>query len=165
MEGGAPVQITRNGGFAPLASPDGKLIYYPKFDAPGVYQVPVDGGNEVKILDEPPSGYWGYVAVGPDGVYFAGDVSAAKQQADFKFYDPATRKVTDISPLDKTPHEGAPALSISPDGRFMLYMQIDESRDSLMRPKTSANRNVAPPTRRPSSPAALAPTLSYCFDQ
>jgi Tol biopolymer transport system component/DNA-binding winged helix-turn-helix (wHTH) protein len=132
VEGGAPIQITRNGGFAPLSSPDGKLVYYTKFDAPGVFQVPIEGGNEVKILDEPPSGYWGYVAVGPDGVYFAGDVSTAKQHAGFKFYDSATHKITTIDSLDKTPYEGAPALSISPDGRFMLHMQIDESRDSLM---------------------------------
>jgi Tol biopolymer transport system component/DNA-binding winged helix-turn-helix (wHTH) protein len=132
VEGGAPVQITRNGGFAPLASTNGKLIYYTKFDAPGVFQVPIDGGNEVKILDEPPSGYWGYVAVGPDGVYFAGDVGAGKQQAGFKFYDPVTRKITNIGSLDKQAYEGAPGLSISPDGRFLLDMQLDESRDSLM---------------------------------
>lgn len=130
VDGGQPVQITGNGGFAPLASPDGKSIYYTKFDAPGVFQVPVEGGNEVKILDEPPSGYWGYVAVGPDGVYFAGDLG--KHQPGFKFYDPATRKITVIGPFVKSPFEGAPALSVSPDGRSMLFVQLDEARDNLM---------------------------------
>jgi Tol biopolymer transport system component/DNA-binding winged helix-turn-helix (wHTH) protein len=127
---GPPVQITANGGFAPLASPDGKSIYYTKFDAPGVFQVPVNGGIEVKILDEPPSGYWGYATVGPDGVYFAGDI--AKKQPGFKFYDPATRKITVIGPFAKSPFEGTPALSVSPDGRSMLFLQLDEARDSLM---------------------------------
>ena len=49
-----------------------------------------------------------------------------------RVYDPVTRKITNIGSLDKQAYEGAPALSISPDGRFMLHMQLDESRDSLM---------------------------------
>ncbi len=120
VEGGPPIQLTRNGGFAPLASPDGKLIYYTKFDAPGVFQVPIDGGNETKILDEPPSGFWGYVAVGSAGIYFAGDVGVGKQLAGFKLYDPATRKISNIDSLDKMVYQGAPGLSVSPDGRFLL---------------------------------------------
>jgi Tol biopolymer transport system component/DNA-binding winged helix-turn-helix (wHTH) protein len=130
VDGGQPVQITGNGGFAPLASPDGKSIYYTKFESPGVFQVPVEGGNEVKILDEPPSGYWGYVAVGHDGLYFAGDVG--KKQPGFKFYDPATRKITIVGPFVKSPFQGTPALSVSPDGRSVLFVQLDEARDNLM---------------------------------
>ena len=79
-----------------LESPEGKSIYYTKFDQPGVWEVPIVGGDETKIIqDEPFSGYWGYFAVGPDGLYFIGDTGTPpKRQPGFKFYDFATRKIT-----------------------------------------------------------------------
>lgn len=129
-EGGPPIQITKNGGFAPLEAPDGKSIYYTKFDAPGAFQISVNGGNEVKIIDEPPSGYWGYFVVGTDGLYYAGD--NGNHRPALKFYDFASGKITQVGIMDKDPYEGAPALSISPDGRFILVVQLDEARDSLM---------------------------------
>ena len=134
VDGGEPVQVTKNGGFAPLEAPDGKSIYYAKFDEPGVWEVPVVGGDETKIIqDEPPRHYWGYFAVGPDGLYFIGDTgTAGKHKPGFKFYDFATRKITNICNMEKGPYEGAPGLSVSPDGRFILYVQLDEARNNLM---------------------------------
>jgi hypothetical protein len=128
------VQVTKNGGFAPLEAPDGKSIYYTKFDDHGVWQVPVVGGTEVKIIEgEPFRSYWGYFAVGSDGLYFIGDTgSAGKHQAGFKFYDYATKKITKICDMEKPPYEGAPGLSVSPDGRYILYVQVDEERNNLM---------------------------------
>jgi Tol biopolymer transport system component/DNA-binding winged helix-turn-helix (wHTH) protein len=132
--GGQPVQVTKNGGFAPLEAPDGESIYYTKFDDHGVWQVPVVGGEEVKILqDEPFRGYWGYFAVGHDGLYFVGDTgTGGKRQAGIKFYDYGTKKITNICDMEKAPYEGAPGLSVSPDGRYILYVQLDEARNNLM---------------------------------
>ena len=98
VDGGEPVEVTKNGGFAPLEAPDGNSIYYTKFDQPGVWEIPIVGGDETKIIqDEPFSGYWGYFAVGPDGLYFIGDTGTSpKRQPGFKFYDFATRKITNI---------------------------------------------------------------------
>lgn len=134
VDGGQPVQVTKNGGFAPLEAPDGKSIYYTKFDEHGVWQVPIVGGAETRIIqDEPFKGYWGYFAVGPDGLYFIGDTATPnKHQAGFKFYDFATKKITNICDMEKGPYEGAPGLSVSPDGRYILYVQLDEARNNLM---------------------------------
>jgi Tol biopolymer transport system component/DNA-binding winged helix-turn-helix (wHTH) protein len=134
VDGGQPVQVTKNGGFAPLEAPDGRSLYYTKFDDHGVWQVPIVGGEETKIIqDEPFKGYWGYFAVGPDGLYFIGDTgTAGKHQAGFKFYDYATKKITNICDMQKDPYEGAPGLSVSSDGRNILYVQVDESRNNLM---------------------------------
>ena len=134
LDGGEPVQVTKNGGFGPLEAPDGKSIYYTRFDEPGVWQVPVVGGDETKIIqDEPFRGYWGYFAVGPDGLYFIGDTGTpSKHQPGFKFYDYATRKITNIFDMEKKPYQGAPGLSVSPDGHFLLYVQLDEAGTSLM---------------------------------
>ncbi len=130
---GQPVQVTGGGGFAALEAPDGKSVYYTKFNEPGIFQVPVDGGQEVKIVDEPFGDYWGYFAVGPDGLYFMGDTgNPTKHRAGFKFYDFATQKITIMGDMEKGPFEGAPGFSVSPDGRYILYVQLDEARNNLM---------------------------------
>ena len=133
VEGGHPVQVTSNGGFAALESPDGKSIYYTKFNEKGIWQAPVNGGQETEVVDEPPADYWGYFAVGRDGLYFIGDTGTPpKSRPGFKFFDFATRKITAMGNMDKMPFNGAPGLSVSPDGRYLLYVQLDESRNSLM---------------------------------
>jgi Tol biopolymer transport system component len=47
--GGEAVQVTRKGAYAPIASPDGKWIYYEKEN--GIWKVPPDGGEEVQVLE------------------------------------------------------------------------------------------------------------------
>ncbi|MGC1498978.1 MAG: hypothetical protein WA800_03180, partial [Terriglobales bacterium] len=71
--------------------------------------------------------------VGPDGLYYIGDTgTAGKHQAGFKFYDYATKKITNICDMEKDPYEGAPGLAVSADGHYILYVQVDESRNNLM---------------------------------
>ncbi len=133
LDGGEPVQVTSNGGFAALESPDGKSIYYTKFNDRGIWKAPVNGGPETKVVDEPPRNYWGYFAVNHDGLYFIGDTGTPpKHRYGFKFYDFATQKITNMGDMEKGPYEGAPGLSVSPDGKYLLYVQLDEARNSLM---------------------------------
>lgn len=133
VDGGQPLQVTSNGGFAALEAPDGKSIYYTKFNEPGIFQVAVDGGQESKIVDDPPSDFWGYYGVGPDGLYYVGDIGTnGKHKAGFKFFDFATREIIAMGEIEKKIYQGAPGLSVSPDGRYILYVQLDEARNSLM---------------------------------
>jgi Tol biopolymer transport system component/DNA-binding winged helix-turn-helix (wHTH) protein len=133
LDGRPPVQVTSNGGFAAFESLDGKSIYYTKFDNKGIWQVPVDGGPETQIVDDPPGDYWGYFAVGPDGLYFIADTGTPpKHKPGFKFFDSATRKITVMGDMEKGPYEGAPGLSVSPDGKYLIYVQVDEVRNNLM---------------------------------
>jgi Tol biopolymer transport system component len=131
-DGGPPVQITKNGGFAAFESPDGKLLYYAKYDAPGLWSVPVPGGAETQILDSPPQAYWGYFAVASDGLYFAG--GDEKHRPVINFYDFTSRKTTRVAEWEKEkgPYQAAPGMSVSADGRSVLYVQLDEARNNLM---------------------------------
>ena len=127
------MQVTSGGGFAALEAPDGKFIYYTKFDESGIWKAPVNGGLETKVVDDPPRNYWGYFAVGSDGLYFIADTGTPqKHRPGFKFFDFATRKITTMGDMEKGPYEGAPGLSVSPDGKNLLYVQLDEARNSLM---------------------------------
>ncbi|HET6861827.1 MAG TPA: protein kinase, partial [Pyrinomonadaceae bacterium] len=51
-DGGEPVRITKQGGREGVESSDGKFIYYTKgFGVPGIWKVPVAGGDETQVLD------------------------------------------------------------------------------------------------------------------
>jgi Tol biopolymer transport system component/DNA-binding winged helix-turn-helix (wHTH) protein len=122
-ESGTPMQVTHQGGFAPEPSRDGKYIYYAKGrDLAGIWRVPVEGGEEVRILDGPPPTGWGYFVVVDKGIYYA-DAPGRKEQGIY-FYDFATKKSSVVRLLEHFGSEGAPGLSISPDGRYALYTTV-----------------------------------------
>jgi Tol biopolymer transport system component/DNA-binding winged helix-turn-helix (wHTH) protein len=124
-QGDAPVQITRHGGWAPLASHDGKFIYYVKGrDLEGIWKVPVDGGEETKVVDGPPSGGWGYYGVADNGLYYGNAPKHANPG--IYYYDFKTGASRKVLPLDNTqPSNGAPGMAVSPDGRSLLYVLVE----------------------------------------
>jgi len=72
------------GGFAALRSFDAKYLYYAKGrDLPGIWRVPVNGGEETKLLDGAPVGGWGYYAVTSDGIYYPDVAASAKTRFTF----------------------------------------------------------------------------------
>jgi len=125
-EGTSASQITHHGGFAALPSPDGKFLYFAKGrDVPGLWRVPVDGGEEVKMFDGPPVGGWGYFAVASDGIYYA-DLPAPGK-AGLYFYSFATQISSLAMPVEhEEPDNGAPALGISADGHTLTICLLDQ---------------------------------------
>ena len=133
-EGGTAVQITRHGGVNAFESADGKTLYYAKgIDVPGIWRVPVAGGEEVPILDAPEAHCWGHVALAKHGIYYLGAIGDVKppQYAVF-FFEFATRRTTRVALLARTPGSYIRALALSPDERALLYVQIDGSASDLM---------------------------------
>jgi Tol biopolymer transport system component len=117
LESGQMQQITQNGGFVAQESPDGKWIYYTKYNLPGLWRLPVAGGNEVKVLDNPPPGYWAYFSTATDGVYF---LRIQGSKATINFYDSARATSSELYELRRRPALFS-GLSVSPDGRWILY--------------------------------------------
>jgi hypothetical protein len=64
-------------------------------------------------------------AVVPEGIYF----SLQDNPRSIGFYDFATKHARELFRADKDLAEG---MSISPDGRYMLFSQIDESNADIM---------------------------------
>jgi len=130
-EGGEATQVTKEGGFEGFESMDGKQLYYAKGRlAPGIWQTPVTGGPETLLLDHNKAGYWRFWAVAPKGIYFATANEPARPV--IEFFNFATRNVMTIATLDKPLSPTDPGLIVAPDGRSLLFAQMDQSGSDLM---------------------------------
>jgi eukaryotic-like serine/threonine-protein kinase len=132
-EGGEAQQVTTNGGAVAYESIDGKFLYYTKGrDLAGIWRVPVAGGEEPLILDTHKAGYWSAWTVTEQGIYFL----SAEQLAHplIEFFNFATGTVTAVAALEKPfrPWTNPDGLSVSADGRRILYTQEDRTDMDIM---------------------------------
>jgi Tol biopolymer transport system component len=129
--GGPAVQVTHDGAFEGFESPDGKLFYFMKGRGIyGLWSVPVEGGAEQPVPELNKAGYWRSWGVLKDGIYFISKEPAPHQTV--RFFSFATRRITPLLAVDKEPNWYEPALSISPDGRWLLYEQLDHVINDIL---------------------------------
>jgi Tol biopolymer transport system component len=112
------VQVTRNGGSGAKESPDGKFLYYVKGGA--LWRMPVKGGEEMRVVEGASSSY----AVTNTGIYFIPSGDAA-----IRFLDLTTQAIRTVAVLDRLARTG---LTVSPDGRTILFAQVDNYDVDLM---------------------------------
>ena len=124
VENGSERRLTEHGGFDPLESYDGQTIYYSKFDEPGIWSMPANGGSESPVvIGKPQVSYWGHWAVTESGLYLLD--ADADPRPTIEFYSFATRRITPVLSLENTPSDWQPSLSASRDGRTIFYTQYD----------------------------------------
>ena len=125
-EGGKAVPVTRTGGRAALESPDGKSIYYTKGDyRQSLWKMPVSGGEESQVLSSlHPRDFF----VVNEGIYFITG-PGADRKCSIQFLSFAAGKVTTVALMSSWSYEG---LSVSPDGRSLLFSQFDDVSSDLM---------------------------------
>jgi len=130
--GGDAVQLTRQGGFHGIESPDGKYVYYAKATGgPGLWRVPVDGGLEEEVLGSLRAGYWGYWAIDSRGIYFVDREEFPDGMRYFlKSMHLPDRKISTITQLEKRPFNSG--IALSPDSNWFLYTQVDQSDTDIM---------------------------------
>ncbi len=123
--GGAVVQVTHAGGSGALESPDGKMLYYVKRDGNGgLWRMPVEGDQETQVV---PDVYRVNYDVTDKGIYFTPHI-VRDYTSSVEFLNFATGTTTTIvktKPLDL-------GLGVSPDGRRLLYSQIDQTSSNIM---------------------------------
>ena len=107
------------------------MFYYSKGRAvPGVWQVPVAGGDETLLLDHHQAGYWRLWAVVEKGIYFV--TANAPARPVIEFFSFTTGKVTPVATLDKPISKSEPGLTVSPDRRWLVFAQMDQSGSDIM---------------------------------
>jgi Tol biopolymer transport system component/DNA-binding winged helix-turn-helix (wHTH) protein len=121
-KGGPAVQVTRHGGYGAFESPDAKFLYYTKYPAdPGIWRMPTSGGEETLVVAGVEPEFWGYWALVEKGIYYI-DTSAKPAIAFLNF---ANGQVTRLLEFETRPAREATGLAASPDGRTILYTQLD----------------------------------------
>jgi Tol biopolymer transport system component/DNA-binding winged helix-turn-helix (wHTH) protein len=129
--GGAAVQVTKLGGFEGFESVDGKYFYYAKGRGlPGIWKVPVGGGEETLLVDSHQAGLWRYWALTDKGVYFA--TAEVPSHPVIEFLNFATNKISLIAKLNTPLFRTDPGLAIAPDGQSFLIVQMDQSGSDIM---------------------------------
>jgi Tol biopolymer transport system component/DNA-binding winged helix-turn-helix (wHTH) protein len=130
----APVQLTHSGGFGAWESFDGKTIYYSKWDQPGIFAIPVQGGPETLVTTELLPKLWGSWALVENGIYLvrpAQNTDTKELYPVISFFDFNSRKMKDLVTPKETPHPG-PALAVSPDRTRILYAQPNDGGSDIM---------------------------------
>jgi Tol biopolymer transport system component len=131
-EGGTAVQVTRHTGHVAFESPDGKFVYFSERAGEGerngmgaLWRIPVDGGEETQVL---PSVTFLNFAIAKEGIYFIprGDASG---RYSIHFFSFSALKSWPVLQLTGQVSSG---LSVSPDGRILLYGQREEPTSDLM---------------------------------
>jgi Tol biopolymer transport system component/DNA-binding winged helix-turn-helix (wHTH) protein len=127
VQGGSATRITKNGGISPVESPDGQFLYYTKYEQGGVWRMPLQGGQETVVLKDVEGGSWPNWGVTADGIYYLRFGKFPVVTIDF--FEFATGKTIPIWSLEKEPGWG---LSLSGDGRSIVYIQSEFSESNLM---------------------------------
>jgi Tol biopolymer transport system component len=131
-QGGDAVQVTKAGGREAFELPDGKFVFYSKPQTPGIWSVPAEGGQEALVLEKPGSNTlavnaWG---VAKDGICFL-DFKGALHPV-MQFYNFRNRRSTIVHEFPQGTNLNAGAMSVSPDGRWILYTQLDQVGSNLV---------------------------------
>jgi Tol biopolymer transport system component/DNA-binding winged helix-turn-helix (wHTH) protein len=119
---GNAVQLTKNGGFEPIATFDGKFVYYAKsLTGTGIWRVQVDGGDEVKIFDRGIEGAWGLTR---QGIVVMDRLAKPRPLIEVYGYD-ATLLSRALLPAGLRIAGDNPAFSVAPDGSWIVYTHFD----------------------------------------
>jgi Tol biopolymer transport system component/DNA-binding winged helix-turn-helix (wHTH) protein len=126
--GGAATRVTRSGGYQAREAPDGRWLYFTRWDEPGLWRRPLRRG----VLDEPEERVvdgeidardrsdW---AVTSEGIYFVGTGDGSGGDgAHLTLWSPERRTVVRRTPLEGDPVR--PSLAITPDGRGAVLAEL-----------------------------------------
>ena len=128
-DGSDVTQITHHGGYRAIEAGDNRSILFSKIDAPGLWSVPVGGGEEKLVIDRLRRGYWSHWTIADDSVYFI-DANIKSSPTLVKF-----SLLTRQSEEFKAP-EGIRdwlwGLAVSPDGNSLVGARTSDLQCNVM---------------------------------
>ncbi len=129
--GGEPRQVTRNGGFAPLESQDGKWVYFAKLEGGGLFRMPVEGGEETRIIDTLPPALWGGWGIIKDQIVYLTLTPGSANNAQVMVMSLDTRQTRVAATLPFPPVQWDGSLGVSPDGKYALVAETERAGSEI----------------------------------
>lgn len=128
---GPAVQVTRNGGFAAFEEPGGKYVFYASNEKPGLWRIPVSGGAEELVLPLA-AGMWGNWAIAGSRLYFIDPDGREGGRFAIRYLDLATNVQKTLALLPRNPVSADNGFAVSPDGRWILFAQVDAGGSDIL---------------------------------
>lgn len=130
--GGKAVAISKDHGWRAVESADGRYLFYANTmrgyrpgEPTAVWRVPAGGGEAAEVVPAVLSA--NHFAVTARGVYYISEPEHGRYSIRVQEFANGRLKV--IAELDKPPNAG---LSVSPDGRTLLWSQVDAENSDVM---------------------------------
>ena len=129
IEGGQPIQLTMQGGYAPRRpSVDGRIYYSREQE---IWSVSDAGGDERRLTGIPlrPAEFndsWGLSAT---GIYF---INPDPPRPGIDFFEFGSARIVRVVDLPGRPAPWGGELALSPDGKRLLYPQLDGIESDIM---------------------------------
>jgi Tol biopolymer transport system component len=124
--GGTKVQVTKRGGLVAFESVDRKSLYYVKERNGSLWKMPLDGGVETKVLDLVIQKAF---EVAQNGIYY---LTSSPEGRSLRLLEFKSGSSTELANLPSIDNSIASGLAVSPDGKTILYSQIDQAGSDLM---------------------------------
>jgi Tol biopolymer transport system component len=124
--GGEAAPVSNDHGMYAALSPDGRSLYYAAHGGDGlVRRLDLESGRDAAV--SPPLAFGAGLAAGKDGLYWM-PLRQPGEPIDIRFrpYEGGEERL-----LARVPKLIQPGLSVSPDGRWVLYTQMDQFGSDL----------------------------------
>ena len=130
--GGPALQITTNGGMAPVESHDARWLYYTKGSSPGIWRMPLpELGREELVLNKifPVAQEWDF---GREEIVFI-DRPGRGEPGILRAFHLSSRRLRQILSFADLGVEPRPTgVSLSPDATWIAYSQLDRSGSNVI---------------------------------
>jgi Tol biopolymer transport system component/DNA-binding winged helix-turn-helix (wHTH) protein len=125
-EGGDATRITSGGGTGPVESPDGKTLYFGHpVREKGIWKMPVQGGAAAQVTGAYKD--WSSYAVAAEGIFYV-PAADSRSQGLIQFLSFSTGRSRPVVVSDRL----TGGLSLSPDRRFLVFVQQAQNSSDLM---------------------------------
>jgi Tol biopolymer transport system component len=129
-EGGEETQVTTKGGFVAFESFDGKYLYYAQKNINSeILRLPLTGGAEESVDKDLSGLLWCMWKLTDKGIYFIKPDTT--QKGHVYLYNFSTRHTNQIAITEKVIYAYS-GVDVSPDGRSLLYTQVDQIESDIM---------------------------------
>jgi Tol biopolymer transport system component len=119
--------ITRTGGIAAFEAPDGTSLFFVKPDTAGVWQMPLEGGEETLVLPHLQPSDWGNWTVRPSGIYYIRRLRSVPLIEQLRFSNGRTYRVAFLKDVPEHP-----SFAVAPDASWFLYTRVERSESDLL---------------------------------
>jgi hypothetical protein len=126
--GGAATQLTPTRGTKPVESVDGRTVYFHSWPAPdAIMSIPSAGGQPTKVIGPTHAFPLGF-AVTAEGIYYPAP-PYSDQDRYIRFFRFRTGQAEPVAIVKRPVRLG---MTVSPDGRFIAFDQLDGSGSDIV---------------------------------